>query len=44
MDLDTETLHIYEALPMWLLNKQPDVFIQWGGDIDKCTEIGVEKI
>ncbi len=33
-----------QALPMWLLNKQPDVFMQWGGDIDKCTEIGVEKI
>jgi hypothetical protein len=33
-----------QALPMWLVNMQPDVFMKWGGNIDKCTEVGVEKI
>ncbi len=33
-----------QALPMWILNMQPDVFMHWGGDIDKCTEVGVGKI
>ena len=33
-----------QALPHWIMTMQPDVFIMSGGDLNHCTEVGLEKI
>jgi len=32
------------ALPHWIMTMQPDVFVMSGGDLNHCTEVGLNKI
>lgn len=31
-------------LPNWIMLQQPDVFVMVGGDLNSCTEMGLNKI
>lgn len=33
-----------QALPQWIMTMQPDVYVMNGGDLDICTNIGLERI
>ena len=31
-------------LPNWIMTQQPDVFVMGGGNLNHCTEVGLNKI
>ena len=33
-----------ESLPHWIMTMQPDVFVMGGGNLNHCTEVGLNKI
>lgn len=33
-----------ESLPHWIMMQQPDVFVRGGGNLNHCTEVGLNKI
>lgn len=33
-----------ESFPHWVMTMQPDVFVMGGGNLNHCTEVGLNKI